>query len=352
MTDAGRFNEIVSLGFDEPVRRVALYGDSVATLRGPGRHHSHHSRNRRHQASRANRTVVGSLQLSGPLWGELVVSDDHAYVTGNSGSKSSTFRIRPARSSSGEAPGAGGAPATRSRSLVIAPISQEGWGFASSMCPIPADPIQIGCTPAGGYGLRGRPFATTWRSSVFPDDIPPKPPWIDEVRLFDLTDETAPVEFGSFKLWGTSPGLAIDGDLLFIAVYGRGLLVMDVSDPRAPEPVGLARVEAERYRRRWTSLHRFRVSGSRRLRHSDLLTSPPRHPTSSGRRGNRPSARRSSSPTLRPELPLHGHGTSATGSSADGRNPHHCLHDAGPKYGDPHSGERERCLDIRFLGCQ
>lgn len=236
-SDDGGFRQIGSLGLEMPARQVAVYGDYVVVVHAE-EEITPMDLDVIDTSDPSNPTVVGTTQLSGPPWGELVVSGHHAYVT------DALLNIVDLSDPTnpvlvGETYGAGGSPYGLAvdgdraylagyRGLSIIDVSD------------PSNPEEISRTPTGGdaKGVAVRDGAAF--VSVSTDS--PKPPWNDELRVYDITNDIAPVEIGSVELWGSAGGVSIDGDLLFVEVIGRGLLVVNVSDPAEPEAVGLAQM--------------------------------------------------------------------------------------------------------------
>ena len=239
VADPGEIREIATLGFDEPVRQVAVDGDHVLVLRGE-EEITPMTLEVVDVADPSKPAVEGSLQLSGPPWGELVVSDHHAYLTDwglhivDLSDPTNPVKV-------GETNGAGGS----GNALAVAgdrAYLAGGLGLCIVDVSDPANPVQISCTSVGGYGSSVAVKNGVAFVGVHPEL--PRPPWTDELRVLDISDETAPVPVGAIELWGIGGRSHLHSDLLFVEVVGRGLLAVDVSHPSAPKPAGLARVDA------------------------------------------------------------------------------------------------------------
>jgi hypothetical protein len=239
VSDPTEPREVSSLAFDEPSRQVAAHEDHVLVLRGQ-EEITPMTLEVVDVSDPSQPAAMGSLQFSGPPWGELVVSGDHAYLT-DWGLHIVDLSDPADPTLVGEVSGAGG-----SGNALTVEGDRAYLAGALGLCIVdvsdPTDPVEVSCTstggPARGVAVRDGIAFVSVRLDA------PIPRWINELRLFDLSDETAPVEIGSVELWGAAGRVSIDGDILSVEVQDRGILVLDVSDPRNPKDAGLARVDA------------------------------------------------------------------------------------------------------------
>jgi hypothetical protein len=239
VSDANHPTERSFLVIDEPARQVEALGDLALVLRGL-EDITPLTLEVVDAAEPSQPAVVGRLQLSGPPWARLAVDGDRAYVT-TSGLQVIDLTLPTEPVVVGTAPSAGGSGNALAVDGDRAYLA-GGLGLCIVDVADATDPVQLGCTPAGGYGrgvaVRGDVAFVSVRSDSH------EPPSTDLLRVVDISDETAPAVIGAVELWGSAGDLSIEGDLLFAEVIGRGLLVIDVSDPTQPKPVGLARVDA------------------------------------------------------------------------------------------------------------
>jgi hypothetical protein len=58
------------------------------------------------------------------------------------------------------------------------------------------------------------------------------------LHVVDITDPTAPTLLGTYNTPGSALGVYVTGDYAFVADYGSGLQVIDITDPAAPSLLG------------------------------------------------------------------------------------------------------------------
>jgi hypothetical protein len=239
VSDPAKPREVSSLAFDEASRQVATNGDHVLVLRGQ-EEITPMTLEVVDVSDPGNPTAVGSLQFSGPPWGELVAAGDHAYVT-DWGLQIVDLSDPANPVSVGHSPGAGG---SGNAFTIVGDRAYLAGVFGLCIVDISdrANPVEISCTPVGGYG--SGVAVKDGVAFVSVTGVVPRPRWTSTLRVLDITDEAAPTEIGDIELWGIGSRLSLDGDLLSVEVVNRGVLVLDISDPRNPATAGLARVDA------------------------------------------------------------------------------------------------------------
>src|SRR5262245_49843821 len=62
--------------------------------------------------------------------------------------------------------------------------------------------------------------------------------WRRGLLIFQVSDPKAPTQVSSCPILGQAKGVAVDGRHAYVAAQEGGLRLLDVSDPRNPKPVG------------------------------------------------------------------------------------------------------------------